>query len=301
MDTEKLKTFLRAVDTGSFTKAAEELGYTPSGVTHMMNALEEDLGVVLLHRTRSGVSLTPAGEDLIEPIRELAAAADRMEQSVAELQGITVGHVLFASGGSFARYLVPDVVRRFKERYPQISLELTEDTGGTSLRQAVVDGRVSMAFLTRASTEEPGIPLCTDDILAVVPEGHPLAEKDSVTLEELAQYPYVGLKLDYDLDVQRLVEGSPLEKKSILVSHDEQTILAMVKEGLGVSVVAGMHVAFSSEGVVGIPFRPPCKRDCILLLNDRIKLSPAERKFVEVAQEVVAELIEDGIVDPPRI
>ena len=65
MDTEKCKVLLRAVDTGSFTAAAEELGYTPSGVTHMMNALEEDLGIVLLRRSRSGVTLTEAGKELI--------------------------------------------------------------------------------------------------------------------------------------------------------------------------------------------------------------------------------------------
>ena len=97
MDTEKCKVLLRSVDTGSFTKAAEELGYTPSGVTHMMNALEEDLGVTLLRRTRSGVSLTSAGHDLIGSIRELVAAADKLDQNVAELKGMTVGHVAFAS------------------------------------------------------------------------------------------------------------------------------------------------------------------------------------------------------------
>ena len=93
MDTEKCKVLLRSIDTGSFTKAAEELGYTPSGITHMMNALEEDLGVTLLHRTRSGVSLTSAGQDLIGHIRELVASSDKLEQSVAEELGLSVGHV----------------------------------------------------------------------------------------------------------------------------------------------------------------------------------------------------------------
>ena len=110
MDTEKCKVLLRAVDTGSFTKAAEELGYTPSGVTHMMNALEEELGVTLLYRTRSGVSLTTAGKDLEGPLREFVLSADSLEQSIAEVRGLSVGQVRFSTGASFARYMVPEIV-----------------------------------------------------------------------------------------------------------------------------------------------------------------------------------------------
>ena len=152
MDTEKCKVLLRSVDTGSFTKAAEELGYTPSGVTHMMNALEEDLGVTLLNRSRNGVSLTSAGHDLIGPIRELVAAADKLDQNVAELKGMTVGHVAFASGASFARYIVPEVVARFKERYPNITLEIME-AGGGDMREAIAEHRISMGFLTRKESD----------------------------------------------------------------------------------------------------------------------------------------------------
>ena len=218
MDTEKCKVLLRSVDTGSFTKAAEELGYTPSGVTHMMNALEEDLGVTLLRRTRSGVSLTSAGHDLIGPIRELVAAADKLDQNVAELKGMTVGHVAFASGASFARYIVPEVVARFKERYPNITLEIME-AGGGDMREAIAEHRISMGFLTRKESDRNFISLFGDDMLAIVPEGHPLAECEEMDLEELAKYPYIGVNLDYDHDVEYLVKGRGFSAKPFLVSR----------------------------------------------------------------------------------
>ena len=298
MDTEKLKTFLCAVDTGSFTKAAEELGYTPSGVTHMMNALEEDLGVVLLHRTRSGVTLTSAGKDLIGSIRELVAAADKLEQNVAEERGLTVGHVAFASGASFARYLVPEIAARFKERYPNITLEIME-AGGTEMRQAIAEHRMSMGFLTRKESDRNFISLFGDDMVAIVPESHPLADREEMDLKELAKYPYIGVNMDYDHDVEYIVKEWGFAAKPFLVSRDEQAIIAMVREGLGVSIIAGLHVAFDSEGVVGIPLKPRYIRDVGLAIVSEESLSPAERKFIEVAKEVVAEMIEDGLVGPP--
>ena len=300
MDTEKCKVLLRAVDTGSFTKAAEELGYTPSGVTHMMNALEEDLGVPLLFRSRSGVTLTSAGQELIGSIRELVTAADRLDQQVAELQGLSVGHVRFDSGASFARYMIPEIVARFKERYPNITLEIME-AGGSEMRAAIAEHRISMGFLTRKEADRNFISLCSDDMLAIVPEDSPLADREVMDLDELAQYPYIGVNIDYDHDVEYIVKKMGFSAKPFLVSRDEQAIIAMVREGLGVSIVAGLHVAFDSEGIVGIPLKPRYLRDVGLAIVSEESLSPAERKFIEVAQEVVADMIKDGLVLPPRL
>ncbi len=299
MDTEKCRVLLRSVDTGSFTKAAEELGYTPSGITHMMNALEEDLGVKLLYRNRSGVVLTSAGKDLIGPIRELVAAADSLEQNVAEVQGMALGHVRFASGASFARYMIPEIVSRFKSRYPNITLEIME-AGGGEMREAIAEHRISMGFLTRKESDRNFISLCSDDMLAIVPEGHPLADREEMDLTELAQYPYIGVNMDYDHDVEYIVEEMGFSAKPFLVSRDEQAIIAMVREGLGVSIIAGLHVAFDSEGIVGIPLKPRYIRDVGLAIVSEISLSPAERRFIEVAREVVSEMIEDGLVEPPQ-
>jgi DNA-binding transcriptional LysR family regulator len=298
MDTEKCKVLLRAVDTGSFTKAAEELGYTPSGVTHMMNALEEDLGVTLLNRSRNGVSLTNAGEAVIGSIRDLVASAEKMDQNVAEVQGLEVGHVAFASGASFARYMVPVIAARFHSQFPNITLEMIE-SGGGEMHYGIDSRRFHIGFLTRRDSDRNFISLCGDDMLAVVPEDHPLAERSSVSMKELLQYPYICINRDYDHDVDMLLDSNGYDGRPFLVSRDEQAVLALVREGLGVSVVAGMHVAFASEGVVGIPLDPPYIRDVGIATIPPVFLSPAERKFIDVAREVVAEMIEDGIVLPP--
>ncbi len=299
MDTEKCKVLLKAVDLGSFTKAAEELGYTPSGVTHMMNALEEDLGVTLLQRNRSGVALTNAGEELIASIRDLVASAEKMDQNVAKVHGLEVGHVAFASGASFARYMVPEIAARFHSQFPNITLEMIE-SGGGEMHYGIDSRRFHIGFLTRRESDRNFISLCGDDMLAVVPEDHPLAKKSCISMAELLRYPYICINRDYDHDVDLLLDSSGYDGRPFLVSRDEQAVLALVRAGLGVSVVAGMHVAFASEGVVGLPLDPPYIRDVGIATIPPVFLSPAERKFIDVAREVVAEMIEDGIVLPPR-
>ena len=298
MDTEKYKVLLRAVDTGSFTAAAEELGYTPSGVTHMMNALEEDLGLTLLHRSRHGVALTEAGKDLIEPMRRLVAEADHLDESVSELLGMERGHVAVASGASFARYMLPEAIARFHERYPKITLELSE-LGGAEMRAMVAEHRIGMAFLTRRESDTNFISLCSDDMLAIVPEDSPLAQKRSVSLKDLEAYPYIGVHPDYDHDVEDIIRSWEYGQHPLMISRDEQTVMAMVREGLGVSIVAGLHVAFYDGGIAGIPLEPRYVRDVGIAIVSKDGFSPAERKFLEVTREVVGELIEDGVVDPP--
>ncbi len=134
----------------------------------------------------------------------------------------------------------------------------------------------------------------------MLPEDHPLADRPSVSLKELDKYPYIGINRDYDHDVDEILTAYGYSDRPFLVSRDEQAVIALVREGLGFSIIAGMHVAYASEGVVGIPLKPRYIRDVGLAVVSLEALSPAERKFIEVSREVVNELIEDGVVDPPR-
>lgn len=289
MDLVKCQVLLRAVDTGSFTKAAEELGYTPSGVTHMMNALEEELGITLLHRTRSGCSLTPSGMDLISSIREFVSAGEKVSQTVAQIQGLDVGHVTIGAGLSFARYLLPKVISKFQKKYPKITIELIE-SGGSRLRQLMAERVIDIAVITRQEmVSGTFIPLFFDDILAVVSSDNPLAEKKEIDIMELGDYPFIRLKASYDHDIEMLMRNRGFEPSVGLMSSDENTIMAMVKENLGVSIMAGMHVNNGPSGIVGIPFAPRALRETGLFISSEEEISPAGRKFINEIKLVVEE------------
>ena len=97
MESARCKAFMYAADTGSFTKAAERLNYTPSGVSQLVGALENETGLTLLRRTRKGVTLTPDGEILLPAVREFLEKENRIYELAAEVKGLLVGSVTIAA------------------------------------------------------------------------------------------------------------------------------------------------------------------------------------------------------------
>ena len=113
MDTSRYKAFAAAAETGSFSRAAEVLSYSPSGVSQLINALEADLGVTLLRRTSRGVSLSPAGETLLPAVRALLQQEERVFQLSSEINGLMTGELNIASYSSVSFRWLPKVIKVF--------------------------------------------------------------------------------------------------------------------------------------------------------------------------------------------
>lgn len=183
METSRCKAFIAAAETGSFSKAAELLSYTPSGVSQLVTALEADLGFALLRRTNKGVTVTSDGELLLPAIRELLNQEERIYQIAADTKGLLIGSVTIASYSSIATHWLPTVISRFQADYPQIKINLLE-----GIRQEVNkwldDKTADIAF---TSYKEPfpydWIPLTEDPMMAVLPPDHPYAGADSYPIE----------------------------------------------------------------------------------------------------------------------
>ena len=111
MESARCKAFMYAADTGSFTKAAERLNYTPSGVSQLVGALENETGLTLLRRTRKGVTLTPDGEILLPAVREFLEKENRIYELAAEVKGLLVGSVTIAAYSSISTHWLPEVIR----------------------------------------------------------------------------------------------------------------------------------------------------------------------------------------------
>jgi DNA-binding transcriptional LysR family regulator len=112
MDLKKCEVFVQAIDTGSFSKAAEKSGYTPSGVAHMMNALEDEIGFPLLVRGHRGVMATETGKKLLPTLRELLRWNEQFRQTASEINGLETGTVMIGSYSSIATHWCPRLSKR---------------------------------------------------------------------------------------------------------------------------------------------------------------------------------------------
>ena len=110
--------FLAVVDNGSFTKAGEKLGLSQSGVSHNISTLEMEIGLVLLHRNRNGISLTDAGARIISHIRQIVRHANLLKQEAALIKGIEIGSIKIGSFPSFSSKFLPSIISTYVRLYP---------------------------------------------------------------------------------------------------------------------------------------------------------------------------------------
>ena len=148
MDAKKLAALAAAVDQGSFTRAAEQLGYTQSGLTHMMNSLEREIGFSVLLRDRRGVRLTPAGQRIMPMVRQCLAANQALEREIALVNSHQEETVRVASYASIAMHWLPELIEQFRRRYSGVSVDVQMGWVEEVYRW-VREGRVDMAFASR--------------------------------------------------------------------------------------------------------------------------------------------------------
>ena len=124
MDTKKLEALVVSVELGSFTRAAEQLGYTQSGLTHMMNSLEKDIGFTVLVRGRSGVQLTPAGQRIFPLVRACLAGSAALEREISLINSHKEDSVRVAAYESIARHWLPEVIQQFRREHPDVTVDI---------------------------------------------------------------------------------------------------------------------------------------------------------------------------------
>lgn len=130
METARCRAFLAAAETGSFSRAAEMLRYTPSGVNQLVTALEKEIGFSLFSRSTKGVALTANGQLLLPVIREILHQEDKLFELSAQMNGLLIGTVTIAAYSSIATHWLPAVIQDFQENYPHVEIKLMEGMAG---------------------------------------------------------------------------------------------------------------------------------------------------------------------------
>lgn len=285
MESARCKAFMYAADTGSFTKAAERLNYTPSGVSQLVGALENETGLTLLRRTRKGVTLTPDGEILLPAVREFLEKENRIYELAAEVKGLLVGSVTIAAYSSISTHWLPEVIRDFEQDYPQIEIRLME-----GIRQEVTrwldEKKADIGFL---SYQEPmpyeWTPLDYDEMLAVLPKDHLYASKESYPLINCETDSFIMPALGRDDDVVSLFERNGIKLNIHFATLENFATMAMIEKGLGMSVMNNLITEKRNCDIVKIPVDPPSRITLGLAVPSYKQASPAVKRFIKYAVE----------------
>jgi DNA-binding transcriptional LysR family regulator len=272
--------------TGNMTRAAEELATTQSAVSHALRALESELGVALLVRGNQGVSLTAAGRAVCRRATLILTQAEALEQEVAAIRGQERGSLRVGVIPSANARLLPPILRRFAEAHPRVRLTVMEgsdnevlewlETGAADI--ATVSAAVDEAPLTAGSVARP---LAADRMLAVLPSGHELSVRHSLPVAELARHPFIMSTGGCEPLITAIARAAGASLKCHYRVRDTNSILAMVAEGLGLSIVPELSLPAHHAGVHAIPLEPAAER--IILLALPADPLPTATAFAELA------------------
>lgn len=277
----RYEVFVKVIESGSFTRAAEELNYTQSAVSQMVHTLEEELSAVLVLRSKSGVRLTADGEAYFPYICSISNAHRALEEKRREMLGLQSGRIRIGSFTSVSRNWLPGLMKEFKEMYPTVQFELFQGEY-TNISEWIKAGKVDFGFVNPdAVTGLQIIPLYRDEMVAVLPESHPLAEKETVELQDLAACPNILLD-EGELSVPlNAFERNHLKPDIQYRVYDDYSIMTMVEQGLGVSILYRMVVQDQQRSCAVRPIVPAVERTVAVACRNRTTLPMASRRFLD--------------------
>lgn len=206
MNIQKYMSFVKAVEYGSFTKAAQKLNYSQSGISRMISDLEKEWKVVLLERGKGGINLTSDGLRLLPYAKSLVDEYEKLQMQVDELNGLQSGLIRIGTFSSVATHWLPKIIKRFQKDYPNIDYELL--LGDYSeIERWISDGTVDFGFVR--SPAKAGLEtefLAEDPLVAVLPENHPLAKEEKFPASAFKDEPFILLERGEDSDVADILE-----------------------------------------------------------------------------------------------
>lgn len=280
----------KVVELGSFSKAAEKLGYTQSTMSQMVASLEDSYAINLLNRSRKGVSLTKEGEELFPYIERAIYQYRAAEERAKEIRGLETGTVRIGTVASISAHWMPGLLAEFQSRYPGVDF-IIHQGDYTSIQEWIKTGAVDFGFVNPAAVS--GIKTITlkDGMMsAIVPEKHPFAQLKEIPLQELAKEPFILLEEGHYYEPLEGFKKLGLEPNIKYTLHDDYTIMTMVEAGLGVSILADLVLHRMNYHIVRRPTEPPIYRTIAIGVKDREALSAASRRFIELLRSRIDEL-----------
>lgn len=286
---------LRALDAiskeGSFLAAAAHLDVSQSSLSHAIAALERELGTRLLDRGRSGAKPTEAGRRILPYARQALAALDAIRSETDNASGLLSGRVRVGSIPSAAVAFLPRVIARFTRAHPNVEVILLEEPSQSTqplqdwLRAQTID--VALVQLSAADTLATGLKTTTlmrDELCAILPSASPLSRRRQLSIRELAAEPFIMSRYTSEPLLHAAYQHHNLMPRIRFEVQDRETLINMVREGLGFSIVPRLAFPAVLPGVTLVSITPRIRRELGLVVRDHAP--PALRAFLQSAEEV---------------
>ena len=289
VDTKKTRAFIETVRTGSINKAASELGYTHSGLTYVLNSLEDEVGIKLFERGYNGIALTAEGEELYPLLVRLYEDEMRFNERLIQIKNHTSGIIRIGLYSSLLVSWMPKVTAAFKKAHPEVKFEMR--TGVVAIKQWLDNDAVDIALCEQHLVEGYAWQKLMDDEMWVAAyTGLPVANERVVTLEMLRDYPVIFPNINRKNAVSLRLEelGISYPNQTDIYTEDGSITLSMVQQTHGVSFVTRMYEPECPASVRMIPIDPPIARSIGVAVNKNMSGNKLLRSLINTMKRTSA-------------
>ena len=286
MDAKKLEILMTAVDLGSFSRASEVVGYTQSGLTHLVNSLEREIGFPLIVRSHNGISLTEQGRDLMPDIRQFLQANASLENRIQGIREKQTETIRIAAYASIAMFWMPEILYRFRRICPNVDVDLRMVDHALEPFELLQDGKTDVIFASRQNYGTcEWTPLYHELLYAILPRDYPLKSPTEFPLKEFEGKEFLMPYGRFDIDVHAAFkrEGVKANEQSVYV--DDETVIRMVGKGLGISMMSELMIRGNTDDVLCIPVTPKSIRELGMGTEKGVELSESVRRLKECVVE----------------
>lgn len=288
MDIHKISLLLNIVEIGSFNRAATKLGYSHSGLLHIVNSLESEVGFPLLERKRTGVFLSAQGR-LLEPyFKQLLALDTKINQEIEAIaKAENKSSLSIGAFYSMSTFLLPRLLQKFMQEHININISMNVSGNIPELLEKDI---IELGIISKDNAGSfEWLHLMDDPYLAVIPSDIGYSENDSIEIEELMKLGLVvatGNQHNVALQtIKKITLAKNIKNDITLASYDGHALISMVEHGLCVGLLPGLYKPRCPENVIMIPTNPPITREIGIICKSFNSVSPAGRIFLSFIQD----------------
>ncbi|VVQ29796.1 HTH-type transcriptional regulator GltC [Pseudomonas fluorescens] len=287
MTLTQLEIFSLVAELHGFTAAANRLGITQSAVSHALKSLEQELGVELLRRHQSRVELSDIGQQLLLRARAMLGLANTLRQEAADARGMKRGTLRIGSFGPTSSIkLLPLILQHYRAAHPGIEVHIDEGPDRQVI-QWLEERRIDIGFVVLPEERLDTFALIEDQMVALLPVDHPLARRDSLTLGDLCNDPFVLTEAGSSELVSRLFSAVRLTPNIRYRCSQLLSTLDTVGRGDALTVVAESSLPDNRDSrYVKKPLSPGVTRQVGLAVLDQRQSSPATLAFIKLAERL---------------
>ena len=290
MTLTQLEIFSKLAELKNFTHTAQLLNISQSAISHALKTLEKKWETQLFYRNNNEVELTAAGQRLLPYVNEILNVSNIIHQEVMDLKGLKAGTLRIGSfGASSSNVLIPMILKQFTQQYPDVEVLMLEGTDKEVL-QWIDERKVDLGFVVLPETRFDSFALLEDIFVALLPNDLEIAQKPAVQLQELLDHPFIMTSAGSQNHVMELFKAAQLTPQIKYNLSQILSILNMVNQGAGVSIVADLaldtNILSLYPNVVKRPLSPNIKRSIGLAVKNKQQMTPIAKAFVEIAMQL---------------